>query len=168
MSLRREISVTTLPPPQLSQPLCLAQLHHSLFCFFSFFPLSYSLYFLLSFFFNLPQDISPPRPPLPKSYLPLESPPPFPLSTSHLSLDRSSWLCRMEEDYEEEEEARRRQVPPQRKGITASSSPSFLRSLHCHPSIPKPNPKMPASNPPTQPSPPPSVRISFEAHPKPH
>ncbi|KAJ8265132.1 hypothetical protein COCON_G00142310 [Conger conger] len=55
------------------------------------------------------EDISPPRPPLPKSYLPLESPPPFPLSTSHLSLDRSSWLCRMEEDYEEEEEARRRQ-----------------------------------------------------------
>ncbi|XP_064154508.1 pleckstrin homology domain-containing family A member 6-like isoform X3 [Anguilla rostrata] len=55
------------------------------------------------------EDISPPRPPLPKSYLPLESPPPFPLSTSHMSLDRSSWLCRMEEDYEEEEEARRRQ-----------------------------------------------------------
>ncbi|KAG7472625.1 hypothetical protein MATL_G00110760 [Megalops atlanticus] len=62
------------------------------------------------------EDVSPPRPPLPKSYLPLESPPSFPLSASHLPFDRGAWLCRssalsgsLEEDYEEEEEARLRQ-----------------------------------------------------------
>ncbi|XP_036388636.1 pleckstrin homology domain-containing family A member 6-like [Megalops cyprinoides] len=62
------------------------------------------------------EDVSPPRPPLPKSYLPLESPPSFPPSASHLPFDRGAWLCRssalsgsLEEDYEEEEEAHLRQ-----------------------------------------------------------
>uniref|UniRef100_A0A8C9QQT3 Pleckstrin homology domain containing A6 n=1 Tax=Scleropages formosus TaxID=113540 RepID=A0A8C9QQT3_SCLFO len=64
------------------------------------------------------EDIGPPRPPLPKFYIPLESPPTIPPSVPPLPLENSTWLRSMgllsgspEEDYDEEE-SNRRQVPP--------------------------------------------------------
>ncbi|KPP76150.1 pleckstrin-like domain-containing family A member 6-like, partial [Scleropages formosus] len=60
------------------------------------------------------EDIGPPRPPLPKFYIPLESPPTIPPSVPPLPLENSTWLRSMgllsgspEEDYDEEESNRR-------------------------------------------------------------
>ncbi|XP_015198091.2 pleckstrin homology domain-containing family A member 6 isoform X5 [Lepisosteus oculatus] len=62
------------------------------------------------------EDIGPPRPPLPKSYLPLESPPTIPPSIPPLPFDSTPWLRgvglrsdSMEEEDDGEEGSRRRQ-----------------------------------------------------------
>ncbi|KAG9352794.1 hypothetical protein JZ751_017370 [Albula glossodonta] len=62
------------------------------------------------------EDIGPPRPPLPKSYLPLESSPTIPPSVPPLPFDSSAWSHSMgllsgslEDSYIDAEESRRRQ-----------------------------------------------------------
>ncbi|KAI1890650.1 hypothetical protein AGOR_G00155840 [Albula goreensis] len=62
------------------------------------------------------EDIGPPRPPLPKSYLPLESSPSIPPSVPPLPFDSSAWSRSMgllsgslEDSYIDAEESRRRQ-----------------------------------------------------------
>lgn len=89
----------------------------------SFCPYPYILLSLPNFlfFFSLAflwQEVGPPRPPLPKSYQPLESSQSFPPSVPPLPLDSYAWLRSMgphsgihQEGYKDDEEFRSRKVP---------------------------------------------------------
>lgn len=78
-----------------------------------------SLFFCVFFSPAFPlQEVGPPRPPLPKSYQPLESSQSFPPSVPPLPLDSNAWLRSMgphsgiqQEGYKNEEEFRSRKVP---------------------------------------------------------
>lgn len=73
-------------------------------------------------FFSSPrQEVGPPRPPLPKSYQPLETSQSFPPSIPPLPLDANAWLRSMgphagihQESYKDEEEYHSRKVPQRR------------------------------------------------------
>lgn len=111
LSLRFSFPSLLLLPALLSFPIHI---------FYSFFPTS-CFFFSLAF---LPQDVGPPRPPLPKSYQPLESSQSFPPSIPPLPLDSNAWLRSMgphsgihQEGYKDDEEFSSRKVP-QRGGRT--------------------------------------------------
>lgn len=88
--------------------------------FYSLFPTS-CFFFSLAF---LPQEVGPPRPPLPRSYQPLESSQSFPPSVPPLPLDSNAWLRSMgphsvihQEGFKDDKEFGSRKVP-QRGGCT--------------------------------------------------
>ncbi|CAL8335706.1 unnamed protein product [Merluccius merluccius] len=55
-----------------------------------------------------PEEIGPPRPPLPKSYCPLESSPTFPPSVPPLPFDSAAWLRSLDANYLDEEDSHNR------------------------------------------------------------
>lgn len=76
---------------------------------------------ILFFPFFLPQEVGPPRPPLPKSYQPLETSQSFPPSIPPLPLDSNAWLRSMgphagihQESYKDGEDCHSRKVPERR------------------------------------------------------
>ncbi len=123
------------PPPGLVAPDAQLSLRFSIPSLLSSslpFFYSLSIYFTLSsqlpvFFFSLaflPQEVGPPRPPLPRSYQPLESSQSFPPSVPPLPLDSNAWLRSMgphsdihQEGFKDDKEFGSRKVP-QRGGCT--------------------------------------------------
>lgn len=96
-------------------PFCLIPFLSVSFTFFSQLPLLFVFLYSPDF---LPQEVGPPRPPLPKSYQPLESSQSFPPSVPPLPLDSNAWLRSMgphsgihQEGYKDNEEFRSRKVP---------------------------------------------------------
>lgn len=96
------------------------------FCFIPFLSVNFTFFSQLPCFFFVClfspafplQEVGPPRPPLPKSYQPLESSQSFPPSVPPLPLDSNAWLRSMgphsgiqHEGYKNEEEFRSRKVP---------------------------------------------------------
>lgn len=97
-------------------PFCLIPFLSVSFTFFSQLPLFFCFVFYSPDI--LPQEVGPPRPPLPKSYQPLESSQSFPPSVPPLPLDSNAWLRSMgphsgihQEGYKDNEEFRSRKVP---------------------------------------------------------
>lgn len=134
------------PPPGLVTPDAQLSLHFSFPSFF-FFPLCVilSLSLLLPLFFSPPrQEVGPPRPPLPKSYQPLETSQTFPPSIPPLPINSNAWLHSIgphaslhQESYKDEEEYHSRKVPQRRDctelGQTFNSHENATMScVHVH------------------------------------
>lgn len=110
------------PPPGLVTPDAQLSLHFSIPSFLFSFCVILSLSLLppapLFLPFFLPQEVGPPRPPLPKSYQPLETSQSFPPSIPPLPLDSNAWLRSMgphagihQESYKDGEDSHSRKVP---------------------------------------------------------
>uniref|UniRef100_A0A8B9LMB8 Pleckstrin homology domain containing, family A member 6 n=1 Tax=Astyanax mexicanus TaxID=7994 RepID=A0A8B9LMB8_ASTMX len=76
------------------------------------------------------EDIGPPRPPLPKSYQPLESTPSMPPSVPPLPFDSNAWLRSMDA-YKDDDEPRSRKVSVRGKAVRSRGTGLLSLTLDC-------------------------------------